>query len=99
MGKLTGHTTEITCFDIPDNPSYENLLLSGSSDTCVKLWDTDELKCIATLKGHTQRVNDVKFSPDASWAASGGSDNQVIVNFLLKNSDLGFSYSYSDKHV
>ena len=49
-------------------------MASGSADTNLKLWDIRRKGCIFTYKGHVQKVNSLKFSPDGQWIASGGQD-------------------------
>ena len=61
----------------------ENIFASGSSDTYIKIWDVNTLKCIMTLKGHDGRIHDIKFSPDANWLASSSEDQKVIVKIFL----------------
>lgn len=56
-----------------------DILVSGSCDTTVKVWDINDKKCILTLKGHRAQVNDVRISPDGGWVASCGNDKRVIV--------------------
>ena len=43
----------------------------GSFDETVKLWNVATGNVIATLEGHTDRVNSVAFSPDGTTLASG----------------------------
>ncbi|HYV39562.1 MAG TPA: WD40 repeat domain-containing protein [Gemmataceae bacterium] len=43
----------------------------------IKLWDLDTLKNTAILKGHTQTVYSVAFSPSGKWLASGSNDKKV----------------------
>ena len=56
-----------------------DILVSGSCDTSVKVWDVKEKKCMLSLKGHRAQVNDVKISPDGGWVASCGNDKRIIV--------------------
>ena len=49
------------------------------SDNTIKLWDVHTGQEKATLKGHTEAVNSVTFSPDGKWLASGSSDATVKV--------------------
>ncbi|HEX8864173.1 MAG TPA: hypothetical protein VF821_00825, partial [Lentzea sp.] len=43
------------------------------------LWDTATWRQIGELRGHTQAVGALEFSPDSSRLASGGRDRDVIV--------------------
>jgi len=40
----------------------------------LRLWDLATGKTLLTLKGHTEAVNSVAFSPDGKRALSGGQD-------------------------
>ncbi|KAJ3015635.1 UNVERIFIED_CONTAM: hypothetical protein HDU68_012634, partial [Siphonaria sp. JEL0065] len=51
-------------------------VVSGSSDTTVKLWDVRTGECICTLKGHVRSVRAVAISMD-STVISGSTDNTI----------------------
>jgi len=55
------------------------LIVSGSEDNKVTLWDIDSMEVKARLEGHTDTVLAVDCNPDASrlQLASAGSDNTV----------------------
>ncbi len=57
---------------------------SGHDDNTVRLWNTDSSTEIATLKGHSGRINTVIFSPDNTMLASCSSADKTI---LLWNVD------------
>ena len=48
-----------------------NCLLRGNDDFSVKLWDIQQQKIVDTLKGHSNRVWSIAFSPDGRFLASG----------------------------
>ncbi|KAH0785939.1 notchless protein [Histomonas meleagridis] len=52
-------------------------LISGSSDTTLKVWDITTQKLLRDLPGHEDEVYGVDWSPTGSPAASGGKDKQV----------------------
>ena len=48
-----------------------SLLASGAAYHTIKLWDVSSRKEIASLKGHTDQINALAFSPDGTLLASG----------------------------
>ena len=52
-------------------------LVSGSSDTTVKLWNVEDKQLLQAMEGHTSPVYSVAFTPDGTMLASGGGDNTV----------------------
>jgi WD40 repeat protein len=59
------------------NFSPEGHLLAGGSGSQVILWDADSLQQVAVLKGHTDRVSAIAFSPDGKLLATAATDNTV----------------------
>jgi hypothetical protein len=53
------------------------MLASGGRDKTVRLWNVETQKSIATLKGHTERIKSVAFSPDGSILASSSVDSTI----------------------
>lgn len=76
---IEAHMQEIMCVDY--SPFDQNLLLTGSADRCVAVWDTRNVKSkLFSLRHHKQEVNQVKFSPlHSNLIASAGSDRRVMV--------------------
>ncbi len=54
-------------------------LVSGSSDTTIKIWNLATGQEIRTLNGHSSWVNSVAFSPDGKTLASGSSDDTIKI--------------------
>lgn len=57
----------------------QGILLSGSEDTKVKVWDSRQQKCMYTFIQHSGKINSVQLSPDARWAASGADDGALKI--------------------
>ncbi|KII93704.1 hypothetical protein PLICRDRAFT_131754 [Plicaturopsis crispa FD-325 SS-3] len=72
----TGHTQGVSV--IRTFPGTGHLLLSGSMDTKIKLWDVyTHGNCLRTFHGHTKAVKDVTFSNDGKKFLSCGYDRQM----------------------
>ncbi|KAJ7042681.1 pre-mRNA splicing factor [Mycena alexandri] len=72
----TGHTQGVSVIRL--FPQTGHLLLSGSMDTKIKLWDVyTHGNCLRTFHGHTKYVKDVSFSNDGRQFLSCGFDRQM----------------------
>lgn len=72
---LKGHRGAVA--DVAFHPLYP-LLASASEDATVKIWDAESGEFERTLKGHTNAVNAVTFSPaNGSLLASASSDLSI----------------------
>jgi len=54
-------------------------VVSGSSDSTIKIWDTQTGACKQTLKGHGGSVYSVAFSSDGLHVVSGSSDRTIKI--------------------
>jgi COMPASS component SWD3 len=72
---LTGHTEMVTTVAI----GCQKLLISGSCDRTIKIWDLTKLKNpeILTLTGHHGYVNSVALLPDGNTVVSGSQDTTI----------------------
>ncbi|KAL5014734.1 hypothetical protein ScPMuIL_009004 [Solemya velum] len=58
ISELEGHSDLVTCVDLCDS-----MLVTGSRDTTVKVWDLDDLREVHNLGGHTGTVTGVHIVP------------------------------------
>jgi len=69
--RSSAHSNEITSIDISPDAS---LLVTGSTDKTIKLWDMNTGGHIYTFPAHDHFVNSVVFSPDGKSILSGSDD-------------------------
>jgi len=89
IGKLRGHLAN--CQVVYGDDSNGNMVITGSKDTNVKVWDIRSKTAVNTFKEHQGPISCVRLSPDSKWAASGSEDgclkiwnlstNEVYANF------------------
>lgn len=77
---LTGHKAAISAVDF--SQSDPSILVSGSLDQTVKLWDIRRKGCIQTYRQHGEAVNDVKLSPHGKWVVSASGDGKIVMTNL-----------------
>jgi WD40 repeat protein/DNA-binding SARP family transcriptional activator len=97
LSTLQGHTDDV--YEIAFSPDGR-LLASGSGDQTIRLWDVvkatilandaelDPDRCLKTLRGHTDRIRSVCFSPDSRLLASGSEDQTVRLWDILTGQHL-----------
>jgi WD40 repeat protein len=87
---LIGHSDLIqTLYSYDTND--EDILVSGSCDTTIKLWNTTTMKLINTLTGHTGCINALSSFNyfNSNYLMSGSSDSKVkIWNHQISNQSL-----------
>ena len=79
---LKGHTVSVNALASFPNEEKSNLLISGSSDNSVKLWDFRQKQCVNTWKGHLMPINTLDCSSDGKSIVSGSQDELIKVLFL-----------------
>ena len=57
----------------------QKILVSGSNDKTIRVWDFEEKRCIRVLKGHEGRVMSVAITPDNNYILSGSDDKSVRI--------------------
>lgn len=77
---LTGHTDGILCLDTCLSISSRVLLVTGSKDNSVRLWDSKRKSCIGVGIGHMGDVSAVSFSKkNRNFFVSASSDRTLKV--------------------
>jgi eukaryotic-like serine/threonine-protein kinase len=71
-----GHTAPIRTLSLSADGT---ILVSGSDDNTIKIWDMTTGKLRQTLQGHTAPVNSVALSPDGKTLISGSEDRTVKI--------------------
>lgn len=73
-----GHSKPVQCIRL--FPKTGHLILSGSFDSQIKLWDVNtNKKCILTYLGHTEAVRDLCFANDGKTFLSASYDKNVVL--------------------
>jgi len=75
--KVTGFVCKATVEQAVWHPDRKRIAVAA--DKSIELFDVTSGQRVATLTGHTGRVNCVSFSPDGLRVASAGDDNTVVV--------------------
>nr|GEV76421.1 transducin beta-like protein 3 [Tanacetum cinerariifolium] len=77
---LAGHTDIVLCLDTCTTSSGRTLIVTGSKDSTVRLWDANSRSCIGVGKGHTGGIGAVAFAKKShNFFVSGSSDRTLKV--------------------
>ena len=55
--KLSGHLTTCNFVQVGTEASEKDLLITGSGDTNLRIWDLRNGKAVHTFKNHSKAVN------------------------------------------
>ena len=72
---LTGHTGPV--YAVAFHPTDPKIVATASQDKTGRVWDITDGKTKVELKGHTDIVDTIAFSPDGKSLATAGADKAV----------------------
>ena len=73
---MIGHSNWVNSVAIS---SDNKLIISGSEDKSIKIWDIESGKEIKKLNGHSECVYSVAISSDNKYIVSGSGDNSIKI--------------------
>jgi len=73
---FTGHIGPVRCVEFSRDG---DLLISGSQDNAVRVWQTETGQSIKTFRGHDSAVRACQISPDGKYVYSGSEDQRAIL--------------------
>ncbi|KAK7291628.1 hypothetical protein RIF29_06932 [Crotalaria pallida] len=77
---LAGHTEIVLCLDTCVSSSGKSLIVTGSKDNTVRLWESESRSCVGVGIGHMGAVGAVAFSKrKRDFFVSGSSDHTLKV--------------------
>ena len=80
------HEDSVTAVAVTPDSRY---VISGSSDTTVKIWDLLTGSEVRTLTGHKDAVNSLAVTPDSRYVISGSDDSTVRIWDIITNKYVG----------
>lgn len=84
--QLSEHTRLIN--RLAFNPNEGRLLLSGSADGTIKLWDLrGDKRSRATFLGNAEQVRDIQFNPLNTYEFAAGFDNGAVLRWDTRRPD------------
>ncbi len=71
---LKGHTQTITCLGLTPK---EDIVVSGSKDGTLRIWNIEEGECLQILKGHRSAITSLDISPNGRFIISASQDKKL----------------------
>ncbi|CAK4020576.1 E3 ubiquitin ligase complex SCF subunit sconB [Lecanosticta acicola] len=71
-----GHTNGVMCLQFTDN-----VLITGSYDTTVKVWDINTGECVRTMNGHTMGIRCLQFDSSGQLMTGGLNGEMYLWNW------------------
>jgi ribosome assembly protein 4 len=94
---ISGHSEMILTAQF--SPASGSRFATGSADFNARIWDCDTGTPMHTLKGHTDLVLCLAYSPDNSMIATGSKDNSIRIWEGVTGNPLGASFKGHTKFV
>ncbi|XP_076928886.1 protein TORMOZ EMBRYO DEFECTIVE-like [Bidens hawaiensis] len=96
---LSGHTEIVLCLDTCTTSSGRTLIVTGSKDNTVRLWDSNSRSCIGVGKGHMGAIGAVAFAKKLQKFFVSGSSDQTLKLWSLDDlsDDINDSFSFKTK--
>jgi WD40 repeat protein len=82
---LIGHSTVISALYLIRANDTPYIIVSGSLDGKIKIWDLRNKNNCINLKGHMECIKSLSVSPDNSYIASGSEDSLVRLWDIRQN--------------
>jgi WD40 repeat protein len=83
---LSAHSHIVSCLRLSQDGK---ILISGSRDQTIKVWNLQTGELLRTLKGHSDAVCAIAFSPSGDIIASGSADKTIKIWHLDSSELLG----------
>jgi len=95
IGELGGQVSSVAY--CPGSGPGQGLLAVGSSLGIAGVWDVSSRSRIATLEGHTHRVNSIVFSPDGGVIVTGSDDGTARAWNAVTGEDRAVFAGHADR--
>jgi len=91
MNSKHGHKSSVICL----TKCSDKLILSGSTDASIKLWNLNTDECLKTFEGHTDQINSIEILSD-DRIASGSYDKTIKIWNLVEGTCLKTFSDHTD---